>query len=88
VAALRAEGWRVCCLEQVHGSISLEQYTPQEGEKIAIIAGNEVAGVDPAIVADCDFYLEIPQAGTKHSLNVAVSTSIALWQIFSRIARK
>jgi 2-amino-4-hydroxy-6-hydroxymethyldihydropteridine diphosphokinase len=88
VAALRAEGWRVCCLEQVHGSISLEQYMPQEGEKIAIIAGNEVAGVDPAIVADCDFYLEIPQAGTKHSLNVAVSTSIALWQIFSRIARK
>jgi 2-amino-4-hydroxy-6-hydroxymethyldihydropteridine diphosphokinase len=88
VAALRADGWRVGCLEQVHGSISLEDYAPQPGEKIAIIAGNEVVGVDPAIVADCDFYLEIPQAGTKHSLNVAVSTSIALWQIFSKVKSK
>lgn len=85
VAALRAEGWRVCCLEQVHGSISLEQYKPVDGEKIALIAGNEVAGVDPAIVADCDFYLEIPQQGTKHSLNVAVSTSIALWHLFASL---
>jgi 2-amino-4-hydroxy-6-hydroxymethyldihydropteridine diphosphokinase len=88
VAALRAEGWRVCCLEQVHGSISLEKYEPQPGEKIAIIAGNEVTGVDASIVAGCDFYLEIPQAGTKHSLNVAVSTSIALWHLFSKVKSK
>ncbi len=82
VAALRKDGWSICCLEQVHGSISLSEYAPKPGEKIALIAGNEVAGVDPEIVADCDFYLEIPQAGTKHSLNVAVSTAIALWKLF------
>jgi 2-amino-4-hydroxy-6-hydroxymethyldihydropteridine diphosphokinase len=85
VAALRADGWSICCLEQVHGSISLEQYSPKPGEKIALIAGNEVNGVDADIVAACDFYLEIPQAGTKHSLNVAVSTAIALWHLFSKI---
>jgi 2-amino-4-hydroxy-6-hydroxymethyldihydropteridine diphosphokinase len=85
VAALRADGWSICCLEQVHGSISLEQYEPSKGAQIALIAGNEVAGVDPAIVSKCDFYLEIPQAGTKHSLNVAVSTSIALWHLFSKL---
>ena len=83
VDALRAEGWTITCLEQVHGSVELQDYRPAPGAKTAVIAGNEVAGVDPQIVAMCDAYLEIPQAGTKHSLNVAVSTAIALWHLFS-----
>lgn len=86
VRALRADGYAVGCLEQVHGSVPLDRFNPRQYSKIALISGNEVAGVDPAIVADCDFYLEIPQAGTKHSLNVAVSTAIALWHLFSHLS--
>lgn len=83
VKALRQERWTIACLEQVHGSVALQNFVPGDGQKIALVAGNEVQGVDPAIVADADIYLEIPQAGTKHSLNVAVSTAIALWHLFA-----
>lgn len=87
VKALRTEGWTIACLEQVHGSVPLQKYVPGEGQKTALVAGNEVQGVDPAIVAAADVYLEIPQAGTKHSLNVAVSTAIALWHLFASYIR-
>lgn len=82
VAHLKEQGYTLCCLEQVNGSVSLEKFEPSRSEKYAIIAGNEVSGVEPAIVAAADVCLEIPQAGTKHSLNVAVSTAIALWHFF------
>ena len=82
VEALRRDGWKIMCLEQVHGSIPLQQYVMAPGEKIAIVSGNEVAGVDPVIVDMADGFLEIPQRGTKHSLNVAVSTAVALWHLF------
>ncbi len=85
VARLRNEGYTICCLEQVNGSVSLESFDPEDGMRYAIIAGNEVSGVDPSIVATADFCLEIPQAGTKHSLNVAVSTAIALWHLFPKL---
>lgn len=83
IDALEADGWTTVCLEQVHGSVSLQNFKLTANQKIALVVGNEVAGVDPAIVARCKTYLEIPQAGTKHSLNVAVSTAVALWQLFS-----
>lgn len=85
ISDLRVGGWTICCLEQVHGSIPLNSFTVKPGAKIAVIAGNEVTGVDPAVVAASDVYLEIPQAGTKHSLNVAVSSAIALWHLFVQI---
>lgn len=81
--ALESEGWTPVCLEQVHGSVSLQDYNPAPGQRTALICGNEVAGVDPDIVARCRAYLEIPQSGTKHSLNVAVSTAVALWHFYS-----
>lgn len=83
VSALRADGWTICCLEQVHGSVPLCDFRPAPGQKIAIVSGNEVVGVDPAVVAGADVWLEIPQSGTKHSLNVAVSTAIALWHCYA-----
>lgn len=83
VEALRAEGYTIACLEQVHDSVSLNEFVPQPGVGYAIVAGNEVSGVDQMIVDACDVCLEIPQAGTKHSLNVAVSTAVALWHFFS-----
>lgn len=88
VRHLKAEGWTVCCLEQVHGSVSLDRFSIPAGAKIAIVAGNEISGVDPAVVDAADLCLEIPQEGTKHSLNVAVSTAIALWHCFQQLRIK
>ncbi|MCM1068190.1 MAG: RNA methyltransferase [Muribaculaceae bacterium] len=82
VAALRAEGYIIACLELVKGSVPLQHYIPEPGRRYAIIAGHEVEGVDQAIVDIADLCLEIPQSGTKHSLNVAVSTAIALWHFY------
>lgn len=85
---LRNEGYTLCCLEQVHDSVSLENFVPDFNEcRYALIAGHEVDGVDPEVVNRCDFCLEIPQRGTKHSLNVSVSCGIALWQFFKTYIR-
>ena len=82
---LKEEGYTVCCLEQVHGSISLEKFRPDFSRGgYALVSGHEVDGVDPAVVDRCDCCLEIPQVGTKHSLNVAVSTGIAIWHFFEQ----
>lgn len=78
-------GYKIACLEQVHNSVSLETFIPELGTGYAIVVGNEVNGVRQEVVDRADLCLEIPQAGTKHSLNVAVSTAIALWHLFSHI---
>ncbi len=85
VDALKAEGYTVCCLEQVKGSVSLEKFIPKPGHRYAFIAGHEVDGVAQDIVDRCDLCLEIPQSGTKHSLNVAVSSGIAIWHFYSHL---
>lgn len=85
IAALHAEGYIVCCLEQVKGSVMLQDFMPSRSQRYALVVGNEVDGVDPAVVDACDVYIEIPQSGTKHSLNVSVSAGIAMWQIASRL---
>jgi len=85
VEALKAKGYALCCLEQVKGSISLEQFKPEAGRKYALVLGHEVHGVDQRVVDLCDICLEIPQHGTKHSLNVSVSGGIAIWQFFSAL---
>lgn len=82
LAALRAEGWTLVCLEQVKGSVMLQDFNPEPGRRYAIIVGNEVDGVDPAVVNAADLWLEIPQSGTKHSLNVAVSAALASWPVY------
>lgn len=83
VKDLKEKGFKILCLEQVHDSVSLERFTVCADAKYAVIVGNEVSGVDQAVVNAADICLEIPQAGTKHSLNVAVSAAIALWHLFS-----
>ena len=85
VTALKEQGYTVCALEQVEGSVSLERYQADASGKYAFIAGNEVDGVDQNVVNLCDVSLEIPQEGTKHSLNVAVSTALAIWHFFLRL---
>lgn len=83
VAALRAEGKNIMCLEQVIESTPLQCFVPEEGREYALIVGNEVDGVDPAVVDACDAWIEIPQSGTKHSFNVAVSAALAIWHFYS-----
>ncbi len=85
VNALRADGYTICCLEQVKGSVALQEYPVDPSRRYAIVIGHEVNGVDQAVVDLCDTAIEIPQQGTKHSLNVAVSAGIALWHFFSRL---
>ena len=80
-ARMKADGWTVCVLEQAHGSIDLMEFSPGEGKKYLLVVGNEVSGVDQRIVDMADIILEIPMHGVKHSLNVAVSTGMAIWKI-------
>lgn len=82
---LKSEGWKICVLEQTHGSIPLQDFKPSADEKYAIVVGNEVEGVNQGIVDIADYVLEIPQMGTKHSLNVSVSAGIAMWHFFSAL---
>ena len=85
IAGLQREGYTLCCLEQVKGSIDLHEFIPQQGRRYALILGHEVNGVEQAIVNQCDICLEIPQRGTKHSLNVSVSGGIAIWHFFEHM---
>ena len=81
VRQLRAAGYEVLALEQAYDSVSLENFTPKEGTRYALVLGNEVRGVRDEVMAEVTTSLEIPQHGTKHSLNVSVAAGIALWQL-------
>ena len=85
VGDFRRRGYKILCLEQVHNSVSLDEFCPVRGERYAVVVGNEVSGVDQTVVNASDVCLEIPQAGTKHSLNVSVSAAIALWHLFAAL---
>ena len=85
VETLRREGHTICALEQVNGSVPLDRFEPEQWQRYAIVAGHEVDGVDQRVVDMADYCLEIPQEGTKHSLNVAVSTAIAIWHFYLRL---
>ena len=85
IKKLKEEGWKICVLEQVHGSIPLNEFKTDKAEKYILVVGNEVNGVDQNIVDLADHILEIPQYGTKHSLNVSVSTGIALHHLSSSL---
>lgn len=83
VRRLKEDGYRIVSVEQTAESVMLDRFCPAKGEKYALIFGNEVAGVDQKVVDASDFSLEIPQYGTKHSLNVSVSVGVILWHFRS-----
>ncbi len=78
---LKKEGYFLIGIEQVEGSINLQDFKPDLSCKYAVILGNEVKGVQQAVIDQCQSCLEIPQFGTKHSFNVSVSAGIVLWEI-------
>ena len=85
VEELRTRGYTIISVEQTEKSVSLERFAPEKGKKYALIFGNEVDGVQQSVVDASDFSLEIPQFGTKHSLNVSVSIGVVLWQVRSSL---
>jgi 23S rRNA (guanosine2251-2'-O)-methyltransferase len=85
IASLKTENVSVLAIEQVENSISLQDFIPEEGKKYALVFGNEVKGVSQEAIKNCEGTIEIPQLGTKHSLNISVSTGIVVWDLFQKL---
>lgn len=87
VEELHNEGYTVLAIEQVEGSTMLDELELEPDKKYAIVMGNEVKGVQQEVIDACDGYIEIPQYGTKHSLNVSVTTGIVLWEFANKLIK-
>lgn len=87
VRSLQEAGYEVLAIEQCAGSTMLDEWTPDPTKRYAVVMGNEVKGVQQSVVDQCDGCLEIPQYGTKHSLNVSVTTGLVIWDFFKAFAR-
>ena len=85
IQELRKEGYSIFAVEQVHGSISLDNLILKSNDPIALIFGNEAEGVNPDTIKLCDGSIEIPQFGSKHSFNISVSAGIVLWEIYKQM---
>ena len=85
IEKLKASNYQLCALEQVKNSMKLNDFSPKKGKKYALIFGNEVFGVEEEVLKACDQVLEIPQLGTKHSLNISVSLGIAVWDLMVKL---
>ena len=88
VDRLREEGYVILSVEQTVDSVSLNDFASEPGRRYAVIFGNEVDGVRQDVIDVSDGVLEIPQSGTKHSLNVSVTAGIVLWKMTSRQPRR
>ena len=82
---LKEAGYEIYSIEQAHGSTNLQNFAPQLGKKYAVVLGNEVKGVHQEVIDASDGCLEIPQFGTKHSLNVSVTAGIIIWHFAKQI---
>jgi 23S rRNA (guanosine2251-2'-O)-methyltransferase len=82
---LKSEGYLICAFEQVHQSTKLNVFVPDKDLKYALVFGNEVFGVEEEVIKMSDHLIEIPQLGTKHSLNISVSIGIAIWDFIVKM---
>lgn len=85
VEALRGEGYAIYSIEQVNDSIALQDFAVEDGRRYAVILGNEVKGVQQQVVDVSDGSIEIPQFGTKHSLNVSVTAGMVIWEFARKL---
>ncbi|HAM10514.1 MAG: RNA methyltransferase [Bacteroidetes bacterium GWE2_41_25] len=81
VQELKENGYYIIAVEQAEGAVELQDIVTEAGKKYALIFGHEIYGVDQSIIDMCDLCIEIPQFGTKHSFNIAVSAGIVLWEM-------
>ena len=86
IEELHKDNIQTIAIEQADKSIMLQDFTSKRGIKYAIIMGNEVKGVQQEVVSKADYVIEIPQYGTKHSLNISVTTGIVLWDLFKKLS--
>jgi len=87
VEKLKAEHVKICAIEQAEHATMLNNFEVQSNTKYALVFGNEVKGVTQDIVSNSDTVIEIPQFGTKHSLNISVSCGVVIWDIFSKLSK-
>jgi tRNA G18 (ribose-2'-O)-methylase SpoU len=85
ITKLKSENTTTLAIEQVESAVFLQDFKTEKKQKYALVFGNEVHGVSQEAVALCDGCIEIPQLGTKHSLNIAVSAGIVVWDLFSKL---
>lgn len=85
IAKLKQLDYKIVAIEQADKSKLLQNFTPLSGEKYAFIFGHEVMGVSDEALEQCDACIEIPQYGTKHSLNISVSAGIVIWEAFNKL---
>lgn len=85
IDTLQQENIAVLAIEQVENSISLQEFEPKSEQKYALVFGNEVKGVSQEAIKKCEGTIEIPQLGTKHSLNISVSAGIVVWDLFQKL---
>ena len=84
---LQQEGKKVYAIEQAENAVMLDKFEPLKDQTSAVIFGNEVKGVQQEVVTASDAVIEIPQLGSKHSLNISVSTGVVVWDLFSKLQR-
>ncbi|TVZ52128.1 RNA methyltransferase [Dokdonia sp. Hel_I_53] len=82
---LQNEGVQICAVEQAEDAIMLNEFEPSSHKKYAVVFGNEVKGVQQEIVSLSNAVIEIPQVGTKHSLNISVSCGVVVWDLYSKL---
>ncbi|MDO6674037.1 RNA methyltransferase [Tenacibaculum sp. 1_MG-2023] len=87
VEKLQSENVKVLAIEQAENSTMLDTFTPEPNQKYAVIFGNEVKGVQQEVVSASNVCIEIPQLGTKHSLNISVSCGVVLWDLFTKMEK-
>jgi tRNA G18 (ribose-2'-O)-methylase SpoU len=87
IEKLKKETVAVFAIEQVENAIFLQDFKTEKGKKYAVVFGNEVYGVSQKAIELCDGSIEIPQLGTKHSLNISVSAGIVVWDLFQKMTQ-
>ncbi|MEP0366516.1 MAG: RNA methyltransferase [Cyclobacteriaceae bacterium] len=85
IMRLKGEGYEIVSVEQADESVKLDRFRPEADKKYAFVFGNEVFGVNDQVIEKSDVVLEIPQFGTKHSLNISVSMGIVIWDFYSKV---
>ena len=87
IEVLKKDGFKIIAIEQAESATMLDVFIPAKGEKYAVVFGNEVEGVEQEVVSVSDLVVEIPQYGTKHSLNIAVSVGVVVWDLVCKMRK-
>ncbi len=85
IKELREKGVKILSIEQAEDAVMLNDFSPNNDETYAIVFGNEVKGVQQSVVSASDYVIEIPQYGSKHSLNISVSAGVVMWDLFAKM---